>query len=288
MRVLLSGGTGFVGRALLPRLASVHEVIVGSRHPEDHEGPGTAMHLDLDDPDTLGGCLDGMEVAYYLLHALHRPDFAEVDRTWARRFGDAAAKAGVGKVVYLGGLGERGKGSAHLRSRHEVGDILGDRVPTVELRASLVLGKGGASYELLRQLVEAILRVGAPAVPGPRALASRTQPIALADAVEYLVAALDLAPGPYDIGAPEAVTYAELMQIEAEVSGRSLHLLPTLPIPARSFAPFAAMLTDQDLLVAHALFDSAGQAAVVEDPWLVEHLSHTPATVAEALAAARR
>lgn len=286
MRVLVAGGTGFVGSVLVPRLAEGHEVLVGTRDPSSYEGPGEPVHLDLDDPSTVGSWLEDVDVAYYLLHALHRHDFVEIDRAWATCFGDAASKAAVGKVVYLGGLGKRGQGSEHLRSRHEVGDLLAERVPTVEVRASLVLGPGGASYELLRQMVGAIVDMGISSVPAPRDLGTATQPIGVEDAVTLLVAALDVEPGHWDIGAPEPLTYAELMQIEASVRGHELKVMPVLPLAPRLFAPFASALSDQDLMVAHALFDSAGSPAIVESHALAERAGHRALSVAQALARA--
>lgn len=284
----MTGATGFIGRSLIPELvAAGHKVRAATRRPGSYDGPGTPIALDAGDRGSIASALEGVDAAYYLLHALTEPDFERVDRGWAEAFGQAAETADLGRIVYLGGLGERGKGSPHLRSRHEVGDVLAAHLPTVELRASLVLGPGGTSYELLCRLVDVLTTVvdGVP-LPAPRALRTETQPIGLSDAVTYLVHALDLEPATYDIGTVDATTYAGLMEQQAKVTGRKLRVLPVLPVLPRAFALFADVLTDQDVLVAHALFDSAGDPAVVAER-RIEHLTgHRPGTVQDALEAA--
>lgn len=265
-RILVTGATGFIGRRLVPSLLEQgHEVLAATRRPGDYRGPGRPLAVDLADTRQLAGALDGCEVAYFLVHSLNTVDFTSRDRELAERFATTAAGR-VDRVVYLGGLGRRGKGSAHLRSRHEVGDILSGAVPTVELRAALVLGEHSASYELLRQVVARLTTGPGPRiVPGPIALSSRTQPIDVADAVGFLVDAADLEPGRYDIGAPEPVRFSTLMELQARVTGRRLKVHPVLPVPARLFAPLSAVLTDQPLLTVHALLLSAGEDTVVED-----------------------
>lgn len=147
-----------------------------------------------------------------------------------------------------------------------------------------MLGRGGASYELLRQLVARItVGPGPRFVLAPRALSSMTQPVSIADAVRYLTAALDVDPGIYDIGAPRPVSYARLMELQAQVSGTTLKVQPVLPVPPGSFAPLAALVTDQPGLTSHALFMSAEDDAVVPDGHRLELDGHRPATVRQTL-----
>ena len=211
MRILVTGATGFVGRHVTTALdAAGHDVAAMTRRPEQYRGTGTAVRGDIGDVRTLGSALDGQDVAFYLVHSLAHADFAERDRAGARAFGDAAAAAGVSQVVYLGGLGEDDDAlSAHLRSRREVERILSDTVPTTVLRAGIVIGDGSISWEILRQLVERL-----PAMVTPRWVQTRTQPIALADAMRFLVgvAGLDAAIGEtYEIGGPHALSYRDML-----------------------------------------------------------------------------
>ena len=165
MRTLVTGATGFVGRHLARRLdATGHDVLAMTRAPDRYDGAGTAVAGDIGDEDGLRRALDGVDVAYYLVHSLAEPDFVERDRDGARHFGSAAAAAGVRQVVYLGGLGDDGDDlSPHLRSRREVERILLDRAPTTALRAGIVIGDGGISWEILRQLVERLPAMVTPA-----------------------------------------------------------------------------------------------------------------------------
>ena len=177
------------------------------------------------DVGSLRSALDGQDLAYYLVHSLAHADFAERDRVGARAFGGAAAAAGVSQIVYLGGLGEDDDAlSPHLRSRREVERILSDTVPTTALRAGIVIGDGSISWEILRQLVERL-----PAMVTPRWVQTRTQPIALADAVRFLVgvAGLDAAIGEtYEIGGPHALSYRDMLVTVAAMTGRRRVIVP--------------------------------------------------------------
>jgi uncharacterized protein YbjT (DUF2867 family) len=283
MRVLVTGATGFIGNHLVPRLVEAgHEVRAATRHPDSYDGAGEPVAVDLEDVDSLRAAVDGCDAAHYLVHSLDADDFMARDRRLASNFVEAAGDD-LDRVVYLGGLGARGEGSDHLQSRHEVGDLLADHLPTVELRASMVLGAGSASYELLRQIVERVPRVPGGAVPGPVALATRTQPVDVDSAVAHLVAALELPPGRYDIGAADAVTFAELMEAQARATGTSLHIEPVLPAEPEAFAPVAALLTDQEGLTIRALFASASTETVVDADHRADLLGVEPVTVAAIL-----
>lgn len=267
MRVLVTGATGFVGRRLVPRLVGEgHEVLAATRRPDEYDGEGEPVGLDLSDPDgdgRLAEVLATCDAAYYLVHSLDRSDYREHDRRLAERF--ATAADGIDRVVYLGGLGERGAGSEHLRSRHEVGDVLASRVPTVELSAAMLLGAGSASHELLRQLVRLLERATTGVAVAPRALATATQPVGADEAVTGLLAALALEPGRHHLGVDRSLTFAELMEAQSRATGGSLRVEPRLPIAPELFGPLATLVTDQDGFTILALFGSAGTPTVVDE-----------------------
>jgi Predicted membrane protein len=217
--VLLTGATGYVGGRLLRALAARgRRVRCLARRPEalaSHVPSGTEVVAgDCLKRETLDPALAGVHAAYYLVHSMAAgAAFEEQDRLAARNFGEAARAAGVRKIVYLGGLGEAGEGlSAHLRSRQETGEVLrsSSGLPVVELRASVVLGSGSLSFELIRSLVERL-----PAMICPRWVETKAQPIAIEDLVAYLLAALDVDPGEgltVEIGGADQVTYGDLMR----------------------------------------------------------------------------
>jgi uncharacterized protein YbjT (DUF2867 family) len=227
MHILVAGGTGFVGRHLVPALLDHgHTVRVMTRHPSDREDAATEVQADVSDPASLVAAMDGIDAAYYLVHTLDRDDFVERDRDGATNFAKQAASSDVRRVVYLGGLGDETDDlSPHLRSRREVEQILSAHVPTTALRAGIVVGDGSVSWEILCQLVERL-----PVMITPRWVQTKTQPIALQDVVAFLVAALGVvADGDsdhFEIGAPESLTYKQMVQAAADEMGRRLFVLP--------------------------------------------------------------
>ncbi len=215
--ILLTGATGFIGGRLLHQLERADfSVRCLTRRPEALAGriaPCTDVAVgDVLDRESLAAAMVGVHTAYYLVHSMGTSrDFEDLDRRAASNFAEVAREAGVDRVVYLGGLGSGDDLSAHLASRHEVGDILRcGGPPTVELRASIVIGSGSASFETVRALVEHL-----PAIPGPRWLETATEPIAVEDVIDYLFGALSL-PGAdsviIEIGGGDRVTYAEVMR----------------------------------------------------------------------------
>ncbi|MEX0893925.1 MAG: NAD(P)H-binding protein, partial [Gemmatimonadota bacterium] len=188
-RVLLTGATGYVGGRLLgPLLESGLVVRALSRRPHELRGRVSAtvevVGGNVLDAASLPGVLQDVDTAFYLVHSMGAPgDFQEEDRQAARNFARAALQTGVRRVIYLGGLGRATHHSPHLASRHEVGEILRtEGPPTLELRASVILGSGSLSFEMVRALVERL-----PAMVTPRWIDRLTQPIAIEDVLAYLV-----------------------------------------------------------------------------------------------------
>jgi uncharacterized protein YbjT (DUF2867 family) len=255
-RVAVAGAGGFVGTNLVPRLVAagfdVHALLrdASGFDSRDH----VEVHVtDVADVDAVGRALDGCDTAYYLVHAMAGgPGFAERDRVLAESFARAAAGAGVGRIVYLGGLGHEDL-STHLASRQEVGTLLGSAgVPVVELRAAVVLGAGSISFEMVRYLTERL-----PMMVCPRWVNTSIQPIALEDLLSYLVESTDVAPGVYEVGCPDATTYRQMMDTYAQVRGLRPRLVVKVPVltPALS-AHWVDLVTPVDAVVSHALIDS--------------------------------
>ncbi len=216
-------------------LEAGHQVRVVARSPAKladvpWRGPVEVVRGDVTDPAEVAAALDGQEVAYYLVHALHRPDFVAVDRAAAHTVADAAREAGLSRLVYLGGITPAGDEplSDHLASRAEVGRILlGSGVPTCVLQAAVIIGSGSASFEMLRYLTERL-----PVMITPRWVRNRIQPIAVRDVVHYLTRAATLPEevhGAFDIAGPDVLTYLEMMRRYAVVAQLPRRFV--LPVP---------------------------------------------------------
>lgn len=265
MHVVVAGGTGFIGRQLVPALSAAgHDVDVMTRHPHgEHDVFG-----DVGDPDSLAAPLQSVDAAYYLVHSLDRADFAEYDAVGARAFAEHAKAAGLQRIVYLGGLGEdTDELSPHLRSRREVEEILAAAVPTVALRAGIVVGDGSTAWEVLCQLVKRL-----PVMITPKWVNTRTQPVALDDIVRLLVAALDDAvpPDHYDVGAPDNTSYREMMLAVAHEEHRRLAILPVPVLSPQLSSRWLGLVTDVDLETARNLVSSMTNTVVVKERRLEE------------------
>jgi uncharacterized protein YbjT (DUF2867 family) len=266
MKLLVAGASGFVGRRLCPALADTgHEVRAMTRRPDRYSGVGEPVYGDVADPESLVAAAAGCEAAYYLVHSLDKPTFEADDAAAAERFGVAAANAGLSRIVYLGGLGDDDDIlSAHLRSRRQVEKLLGSGgVPVTTLRAGIVVGYGGISWELTRQLVEHL-----PAMVTPRWVRTRTQPIAVDDVVRYLVAVLELpeaASRAFEIGGPDVLEYVEMMRRLARIEGRKTLVLPVPLLSPSLSSRWLSLVTDVDVATGRSLIDSMINEVVVRD-----------------------
>ena len=265
--ILVTGASGFIGSRLAQELVEQgYPVRAMTRHPDDYDGPGEPVAGDVHDPASLVEPLEDIDTAYYLVHSLDSDDFEQLDADAARAFGQAAAEAGVRRIIYMGGLGaEDEQLSAHLRSRRQVEKLLGEAgVPVTVLRAAVVVGHGGISWEITRQLVDHL-----PVMIAPAWVNTRTQPIALADVIRYLVGVLD-DPNPdsvvYEIGGPEVLRYVDMLRRAAKVANK--RQLPVLHVPLltpRLSSGWLALVTDVDINTARNLVDSMTTEVVVHD-----------------------
>jgi uncharacterized protein YbjT (DUF2867 family) len=283
--ILVTGATGFVGRRLVPALVEQgYDVRAMTRRPEEYDGPGKAVGGDVHQPTSLTEPLAGVDVAYYLVHSLDAADFESLDAQASAAFGKAAAAAGVRQIVYLGGLGAEGSElSAHLRSRREVEGLLGAAgVPVTVLRAGIVIGRGGISWELTRQLVKNL-----PAMVVPRWVSTRTQPIAVDDVIRYLVGVADESRAQgrvFEIGGPDQLTYLQMLEIASEVqSGRRVPIVRVPVLTPRLSSYWLSLVTDVDVTTGRNLIDSMGTEVVVSDRSIEDLVPGDPIPYEEAV-----
>jgi uncharacterized protein YbjT (DUF2867 family) len=285
--ITVAGSTGYIGGLLCRRLREEGQPVRSlARHPEQAEAlkeVGCELRkADVLEPETLGPALEGAEIAYYLVHSMGRGsdgDFVERDHRGAENFAAAAAAAGVKRIVYLGGLGE---GSKHLDSRHETAEVLRrGPVPVTYFRAAAVIGAGSESYRTAFYLVRRL-----PVMITPRWLATRTQPIAVADAVSYLAAAADLdlpVDREIEIGGPDVTTYGGMIDDLARVQGRRPPLRITVPLLTPSLSSlWIGLVTPVDAGVAKPLIEGLATETVVTDAGGMELFPRVERTPLEA------
>jgi uncharacterized protein YbjT (DUF2867 family) len=264
MRIAVFGASGVVGSALVPMLAGEHDVVAISRSPHDDRDGVRWCRADATDASSLG-VLEGMDVVVYLVHSLGSSRFEEVDRAAAMNVARAAEQSRVRQIVFLGGLGDDDAGlSPHLRSRRETADILASgSVPVTTLRAAMVVGAGSAAFETIRALVDRL-----PVMICPRWVGVPTQPIALRDAVGYLMRVCGSEPTygrAFDIGGPEVMTYREMMERIARIKGKRRHVLEVPILTPWLSSWWLHLVTPVEAAVARPLIEGLRTPTVVRD-----------------------
>jgi len=267
-KVLITGASGFIGtrltKALLAEGADIRCLV---RRPGPFP-PGIEVAIgDLLEAATLPAAMAGIDSAYYLVHSMAggRTGFEERDRTAAVNFTRAATEAGVRRVIYLGGLGDdRGDLSEHLKSRLEVGEILSSAsFATTFLRAAVIFGAGGASYEMIHSLVKHL-----PIMITPRWVSTKCQPIAVGDVINYLVGCLHeerTAGGTFDIGGPEIMSYREMMERFAAIKGRRLLIIPVPVLTPKLSSYWIGFITPIKPSIAMPLIEGLANEVICRD-----------------------
>jgi uncharacterized protein YbjT (DUF2867 family) len=278
------GATGFVGQALVPVLARRGEVVAVSRRGSAADAPGVRT-LAADVTDSLRGVLEGVDVAYYLVHSLGARDFSELDRRGAENVAAEAERAGVSQIVYLGGLGDDQPNlSDHLRSRMETAAVLASgAVPVTKLRAAVIVGRGSAAFETIVALVDRL-----PVMIAPRWLSTPTQPIALDDVIHYLTGVAGRAEAvgqSFDVGGPEVLTYGDMVKRIARIRGRRPLVLEVPVLTPRLSSYWLHLVTPVRAAVARPLIEGLRNPTVARDDRIRRLL---PASLTRFSDAARR
>jgi uncharacterized protein YbjT (DUF2867 family) len=288
MRILIVGASGYIGGRLAPLLkAKGHDLVLMSRdaRPLAARFPeARVVAADLLDPSTLPAALEGIEVAYYLAHSMGAGErgFAERDRQAARSFAQEAARAGVSRIIYLGGLGDDSAGlSHHLASRHETGaELAAHGVPVTEFRAAVIIGSGSASFEILRHLTERL-----PIMITPRWVGTHCQPIGIREVLDYLAAALDHpeATGIVEIGGPDVLSYGDMMRTYARLRGLRRLMIPVPVLTPRLSSYWVNLVSPVPAAIARPLIEGLRNEVVVRDPGPATGFGLQPQPYVEAL-----
>jgi uncharacterized protein YbjT (DUF2867 family)/uncharacterized protein YndB with AHSA1/START domain len=288
MKILIVGASGYIGGRLVPLLrARGHDLVLMSRDarplaarfPDDR-----IVAADLLDPPTLAPALEGIEVAYYLAHSMGAGErgFAERDRRAAGTFAEAAARAGVSRIVYLGGLGDdEADLSHHLASRHETGaELAAHGVPVTELRAAVIIGSGSASFEILRHLTERL-----PVMITPRWVGTRCQPIGIRDVLDYLAGVLDHpeVTGIVEIGGPDVLSYGDMMRTYARLRGLRRLMIPVPVLTPRLSSYWVSLVSPVPAGIARPLIEGLRNEVIVRDPGPAAAFGLAPLSYVDAL-----
>lgn len=289
-RILITGGTGYVGGRLIPLLREREDIQLRlmARNPDYLRARvGSEIeitHGDVMDPDSLADSLEGIDIALYLIHSMGSgSDFEDEDRRAAHNFAIAAKKAKVKRIVYLGGLGAETENlSKHLRSRHEVGKVLKEsQAQVIEFRASIIIGSGSLSFELIRALVQKL-----PVMICPRWVSTNAQPIAIEDVLSYLIQSIDHESGPscvYEIGGPDQVSYGDLMREYARQRGLRRLMISVPFLSARLSSLWLGLVTPVYATIGRKLVESLRNPTVVNDPAALRAFSIQPMSLEAAI-----
>lgn len=291
-RVLITGATGFIGRHLHPALvaagaevrAATRDLARARRMRPDWDW----VHFDADDPSTFAAALEGCDALVYLVHSMAAgPGYDERERAAADAMREAARRAGVRRIVYVGGVAPAGRASKHLRSRLETGERLrADGAPTIELRAGMVIGAGSTSWQIVRDLAARL-----PAMLLPQWLGNRSSPVFIDDVVLAIVTALyddAVKPGWYEVPGPEAIRHRELLDRVADMMGRRPAMLSVPVLTPRLSSYWLALVTRADLAVAKELVLGLQYDLLPHGPSIWDVASHPacPTALADAVKSA--
>lgn len=281
---LVTGATGYVGGRLVPQLLDAGydvRVLVRDENKARAHDWGAKVDIvqgDATSPDDVRRAMEDVDVLYYLLHSIGSgDDFAETERRMAKGFADTAAAAGVGRIVYLGGMDPEGEElSEHLASRRQVGQVLLDSgVPTAVLQAAVIIGSGSASFEMLRYLTERL-----PVMVTPRWVDTKIQPIAIRDVLRYLVGCAELPPDvnrAFDIGGPEVLTYLEMMQRHAQVAGLKKRRVVRVSVLTPGLSShWVGLITPVPASIARPLVESLKNTVVCSEDDIRQHVPDPP------------
>ena len=265
MKVVVFGATGVVGTALLPRLASEHELVAVSRTARGDEPHVRWIEGDASSAEDVARAVEGAEVVYYLVHSLGSRDFERQDRAAAQNVADASEQAGVSQIIYLGGLGDDSPtASSHLRSRRETGERLASgATPVTTLRAAMVVGKGSAAFETIVALVDRL-----PAMITPSWVATPTQPIALVDIARYLAGTCgnEATFGrSFDVGGSEVMTYRQMIERIAILRGRRPLIVEVPVLTPRLSSLWLHLVTPVGASVARPLIEGLKNPTVARE-----------------------
>jgi len=290
-KILITGGTGYVGGRLVPllkdRIPEIHLRLMARKPDYLRPRAGEGIDIvegDVTKPATLAKALEGIDTAYYLIHSMGSgEDFEDQDRSAARNFAQAAKAAGVQRIVYLGGLGDEDESlSKHLRSRHEVGNVLRESgAQVIEFRASIIIGSGSLSFELIRSLVQKL-----PVMICPKWVSTAAQPIAIEDVLAYLSQALDHEPGEsqiYEIGGPDQVSYGDLMREYARQRGLKRLMIPVPFLSARLSSLWLGLVTPVYATIGRKLVESLKNPTVVHDNSALDAFALKPMSLSAAI-----
>jgi uncharacterized protein YbjT (DUF2867 family) len=265
VKIAVFGATGVVGRALVPLLRAGHELVAVSRSAQEAEPGIRWIEGDASSAEDVARAVEGAEVVYYLVHSLGSRDFERQDRLAAENVATASEDAGVGQIVYLGGLGDDdATASPHLRSRRETGERLAaGSVPVTTLRAAMIVGKGSAAFETIVALVDRL-----PAMIMPSWVSTPTQPVALDDVGRYLAGVCGNAAAlgqSFDVGGPQVMTYRQMIERIAELRGRRPWLLEVPVLTPQLSSLWLHLVTPVNASVARPLIEGLKNPTVARE-----------------------